>query len=253
LKNLDDANLELNVKLSQSLNQKKELEEVKENLIKHKDEFNLINEKLSLKEEEIIVYLKEIEEKSITIDSLEAKVGEKLQIIISKEIHIDDLKRNFFKQSEIVEEKYNKIIFELNMKLDEYIEKIKNLENKEKEYLVTLTSEKNSQNDDRLEYIKNNLKELVIKLKTDLLDHEYNIDKRIISNILIKYFEKSGNDKLKLALLDTLASIMGFNNDERKKLGLNVISNGLTRRNDEPQSLEVVEIINEMNNIIEKI
>jgi chromosome segregation ATPase len=62
--------------------------------------------------------------------------------------------------------------------------------------------------------------EILFKVKNDLKDTEFLIDKRMISNILIKYFDKSANDKLKIALLDTLANFMGYNNDERKKIGL---------------------------------
>jgi chromosome segregation ATPase len=67
--------------------------------------------------------------------------------------------------------------------------------------------------------------EILIKVKNDLKDTEFLIDKRMISNILLKYFDKSMNDKLKVALLDTLANFMGYNNDERRKIGLNPQNN----------------------------
>ena len=64
--------------------------------------------------------------------------------------------------------------------------------------------------------------EILIKVKNDLKDTEFLIDKRMISNILIKYFDPYTDGKIRMALLDTLANFMGYNNDERRKIGLQV-------------------------------
>ena len=57
-------------------------------------------------------------------------------------------------------------------------------------------------------------------LENELKDYSYLIDQRIVINFLLKYFDKNSNEKIKFSVLDTLANILNFENEDRKKLNL---------------------------------
>ena len=94
-------------------------------------------------------------------------------------------------------------------------------------------------------------RELTRKIKIYLVDYEYLIDRRIIANILSKYFEKSNNEKkIKKPLLETLANIVEFDNKTRKILGIS--SSDLNNKtNDKGDSYR--EQYNEIEDIMQKI
>mmetsp|Transcript_4547 Transcript_4547/g.4724 ORF Transcript_4547/g.4724 Transcript_4547/m.4724 type:complete len:305 (+) Transcript_4547:1602-2516(+) len=62
--------------------------------------------------------------------------------------------------------------------------------------------------------------EIISKTKTELAEKQYLIDKRIVSNHFLKYFDKNVDWNIKNALIESLAKIFGFSNEERKKIGL---------------------------------
>ena len=70
----------------------------------------------------------------------------------------------------------------------------------------------------------------------------------MISNIIIKYFDPSTNDKIKLALLDTLANFMGYSNDERRKLGLHTNNINIPVKNNNDDKLK--DLSNELYDFI---
>ena len=96
----------------------------------------------------------------------------------------------------------------------------------------------------------------ILKIKNELVDYEYLIDRRVISNLLLKYFDKSADSKLKLALLDTLANIMGYDNDLRKKMGLAMKDTGPNSRrasNSTSQCENILDNLMEMARFLESL
>ena len=73
---------------------------------------------------------------------------------------------------------------------------------------------------DQKYYIKKQADDVLQTLKLDLKDSEFYLDKRIISRFVFKYFDKDSNESLKYAVLDAFANFFGYNNDERKAIGL---------------------------------
>ena len=112
--------------------------------------------------------------------------------------------QNTTKENENIE----KLYLEKIQSLESYIEKIEN-EN------ITL-KKKDEEN-------KKEMDNLIKKVNNDLKDTESLIDKRVISSVLVSYFDKSINEKVKENLLETLSSIMQYSNEDRKKMGLKPI------------------------------
>ena len=221
-----------------------------------------LTEKISRKEQENKAYLSKIEDKQRQIADFEIELTNFLNY---KEKEINEINNNNFKEKEALEEKCNKKVFELNMKIDEYIEKMKLIEDKlnfyEKENISTAQSQNDMTGGGKTNFsnesAKNLCREIMVRIKNDLTDYEFLIDKRIISNILLKYFDKNADHKLKSALLDTLANIMGYGNDEKKRLGLTVSNNSLSGRKQEAnvnsEGDNLKDLINELWKYMEQI
>ena len=91
---------------------------------------------------------------------------------------------------------------------------------------------------------------MLTKFKNDLKDSEYLIDKRIVSSFVIKVLDKSNKKKIRLTVLDTLANFLGYNNDERKIIGLSP-NNSQNLNSYNPSSTEKIkEISNDLYNFI---
>ena len=82
---------------------------------------------------------------------------------------------------------------------------------------------------------------LIKKVNNDLKDTEFLIDKRVISSVLVNYFDKNTNDKIKENLLETLSKIMEYSNEDRKKMGLKPINIPQTNKNEKDQFQSVSE------------
>ena len=99
----------------------------------------------------------------------------------------------------------------------------KNIEDLEK--MITDLELENKHLKEQKDKMKKYSEEILIKVKNDLKETEFLVDKRMISNLILKYFDVSTSEKLKHALLDTLANFMAFNNSERRQIGLGVLNN----------------------------
>ena len=69
--------------------------------------------------------------------------------------------------------------------------------------------------------LKEQTKDFLLKVKNDLKEVEFMVDRRLICNFVLKALDKSTQKKIRLTVLDTLSNFLGFNNDERRKIGLN--------------------------------
>ena len=92
--------------------------------------------------------------------------------------------------------------------------------------------------------------EILLKVKNDLKDTEFLVDKRMISNILVKYFDKNTPDGIKKALLDTLANFMGFSNEERVQIGLFVNSASANASSSAKEDDKLKELSDDLYNFI---
>jgi hypothetical protein len=68
--------------------------------------------------------------------------------------------------------------------------------------------------------LKEQTKEVLLKVQSDLKDIENMVDRRIVSNFVIKALDKSTSKKIRITVVDTLANFLGFSNEDRKKIGL---------------------------------
>ena len=147
--------------------------------------------------------------------SLDKHVSNKFQIInLSKE------KEDLLK---IINQLKEQLANEENKQAD--INKIDNIDNN---YHLSALSERaerleneNKKLQDKNKIIKRHTEEVLVKVKNEIKDVEYMVDRRIISNFLIKIYDKTSKKKIRIHVRDTLANFLGLNNEERKKIGLN--------------------------------
>ena len=157
---------------------------------------------------------------------------------------LEDSKMEFAKEKKEEIEIYKNQILELTTKLNETNEQIQNVhKNEEIENIYiqkiselekqNLNYEKNyidmkKQNDD----MKKELDDAKSKMIKELKDNEFMIDKRVISSVLVSYFNVNASDMTKKNLLETLSSIMEYSNEDREKMGLKPIHIGDKKDND---------------------
>ena len=157
---------------------------------------------------------------------------------------LEESKLEFAKEKNEEIDIYKNQILELTQQLNEINEKIQNKEKDEEiENLYVqkiselekqnINYEKNclelkKQNDD----IKKELQETKNKMIKELRDNEFMIDKRVISSVLVSYFDVNASDLTKKNLLETLSSIMEYSNEDREKMGLKPIHIGDKDKNE---------------------
>ena len=112
-------------------------------------------------------------------------------------------------------------------KLKLYIQKLNELENQNINYEKKYLNIKKEN-----EEIKKELNEIKTKMIKELQDNEFMIDKRIISSVLVSYFDVNATELTKKNLLETLSSIMEYSNEDRGKMGLKPIYIGNNNKND---------------------
>jgi chromosome segregation ATPase len=243
------------------------------NLRSQKDEIEIDYTKIKTnsikKEEEVKILLKNIEDKQQNLDNFELDIQEKSEMLIFKEKEIVKMQNKHKEDLEMCEESYQKKIFEWQNKVEDLTEKLSQLDTENHEISF---SNKNSGGEDKpgntekpsetniqekLEFVKNTCKEFIIKMNNDITEYENYIDKRIINSIFLKYFDKGSNEKIKISLLETLANIMGYDNDDRRKIGLsmkdNYNSNSARQGNSEAGIEELLERLGEFYKFIENI
>ena len=117
----------------------------------------------------------------------------------------------------------NKEIDNINQQKEEYektyIDKIEQLNNQ-----IDVLEKENVMMKEKEMQIKKKTNDLIKKVENDLKDTEYMIDKRIISSVLVSYFDKNTSAKVKESLLETLSGFMEYSNEDRKKMGLKPIA-----------------------------
>ena len=221
------------------------------------------NKQINLSEKQRNIYEEEIKNLNARIKTYKENL-DLLQInsdeINSKNIQITELmntveslkssyklleqsKEKFSKEKKEEIEIYKNKILELTQELNEEKEKNENMKKKEEieSIYVQKISELEKQNislesnylemKNKNEEIKKELDEAKKSMIKDLRDNEFMIDKRIISSVLVNYFDVNASDMTKKNLLETLSSIMEYSNEDRQKMGLRPINIGDTNQN----------------------
>ena len=171
----------------------------------------------------------QLKDKIETINSMEIELNKTKTQFQSLEELFENLKYQQDKEKEILKQELllaseQKSEIEINMKALEEKNSLNThsnqITNELNDRLSNLEAENLKLKEQKLE-IKKHAEEVLIKVRNDLKDTEYLIDKRIISSFLFKYLDKNNNEKIRQAVLDTLSNFLGFSNEERKKIGLN--------------------------------
>ena len=151
---------------------------------------------------------------------------------------LEESKIEFEKEKNEEIEIYKNQILELTQQLNESNEKIQNFKkNEEIEniYIQKINElEKQNVNYEKNyldmkkenEGMKKELEDVKNKMIKELRDNEFMIDKRVISSVLVSYFDVNASEMTKKNLLETLSSIMEYSNEDREKMGLKSIHIG---------------------------
>ena len=116
-----------------------------------------------------------------------------------------------------------------------YVQKINELEKQNINYEKNFMEMKKENED-----VKKELQEVKNKMIKELRDNEFMIDKRVISSVLVSYFDVNASDMTKKNLLETLSSIMEYSNEDREKMGLKPIHIGDKSNNNDSGKLKSI-------------
>ena len=153
---------------------------------------------------------------------------------------LEESKNEFCKEKNEEINIYKNQILDLTQQLNEEKEKFQNIKKNEEIESIYLQkiSELEKQNTSlennyfdikkKNEKIEKELEEVNKKMIKELRDNEFLIDKRVISSILVNYFDVNASDITKKNVLETLSSIMEYSNEDRQKMGLKPIHIGDT-------------------------
>jgi len=204
------------------------------------DDTNILNQIIS-------IILKLYDEKSVECQlSLDKHVSNKYQIInLTKEKEdllkaLEEFKPSLPKEEEIKQTESDPQNDELNDSDPIQVLSARN-DKLEKENMILQAQQFE---------LKEQTKEVLLKVQNDLRDIENMVDRRIVSNFLIKALDKSTSKKIRITVIDTLANFLGFSNEDRKKIGLN--SNSGNNPVFTPSSSEKAKEISEdiLNNVM---
>jgi chromosome segregation ATPase len=189
-----------------------------------------IDEIENQKDDEIEIHKKELQLKGTQIAKLEESLQDKAE-------QLTVLSNNHKMELACLKESYEKKTFDSQLEIEKLNDK-----------LITFSDTKAESS---LEDAKVKLNQLFVKLKFDLQDFDYLIDRRIIANVLIRYFDKSSSGKIKEQVLDTLANMLGYNNEDRKRIGAAMLNNdGISNRKKDSYYDSLVENLNNISEYI---
>ena len=228
--NIDQLNLKIKEQ-EEIINEfdifKKKSEEEIQNLntkIKtYKDDMDLLqvnSDEINIKNIQITELIQNVESLKSSYKLLEES---KIEFEKEKNEEIEIYKNQILELTQQLNESNEKIQnFKKNEEIENiYIQKINELEkqnvNYEKNYLDM--KKENEGMKKELEDVKN-------KMIKELRDNEFMIDKRVISSVLVSYFDVNASEMTKKNLLETLSSIMEYSNEDREKMGLKSIHIG---------------------------
>lgn len=201
---------------------------------------------------------KEIESLKQEIDLLKEEnvnlnltIQEKNEIIINLQNKANEIEEACNLKIEIAEEETNKKLLEMDLQIQDLRDKvIQNAESSREDEKVNILNSKYVD-------LKEKCSDFVGILQCELKDFEFYVDKRLVINFLFKYFDKNSNEKLKYSLLETLANLLSFDSDDRRKLNLTTLNNNQFSSNHNNNVMTDIEsipfIISKFNEYLENI
>ena len=206
-----------------------ELEKMLELKEKELNEMKVILEKYKLEKETVDSENSILNKNNEQLKFSTHRLSEQIEY---KQLEFEHLK-NIHKQSEkLVEELSN----ELKIKEAMFEKELIRLESKETEPAGALADfdaneiqnlvkklaareEENAELKEKLEKLKEKTEHIVERIKQDSKENEFFVDRRIVANLITKYFEKP-TKAIQSSILETLGNFLSMNNEERKILGL---------------------------------
>ena len=200
-----------------------EIQSLNTKIKNYKDDMDLLqvnSDEINNKNIQITELMRNVESLKSSYKLLEES---KIEFAKEKNEEIDIYKNQILELTQQLNETNEKI---QNVKKNEeieniYIQKISELEKQNINYEKSFMDMK-KENDD----MKKELQEVKNKMIKELRDNEFMIDKRVISSVLVSYFDVNASDLTKKNLLETLSSIMEYSNEDREKMGLKAIHIG---------------------------
>jgi len=262
----NELKLQINDLKNSIENKKQEYEKLeislneKDNLIKNLNDQGIKKDQPTIIKEDNLQNNYETENKKLNSEieklkednlNLNLTIQEKIEIIINLENKVKETEISCENKIYIKEEESHKKLLEMDLQIQDLKDKIFN-------------SEQNSREDENFKLLNSKYVDLKEKcsdfvgiLQSELRDFEFYVDKRLVVNFLLKYFDKSSNEKLKYSLLETLANILDLDTDDRKKLNLSSINNNqysLNSKDNFPTEIETIPfIISKFNEYIENL
>ena len=219
-KKVNELNNQININEKQRIRYEEEIKNLNMKIKTYKENLDLLQ-----------VNSDEINNKNIQITELMSTV----ESLKSSYKLLEESKLEFSKEKNEEIDIYKNQILELTQQLNEEKEKFQNIKKEEEieNIYIQKISELEKQNisleNNYIEIKKNNeemkkeLDEAKSKMLNELRDNEFMIDKRIISSVLVNYFDVNANEMTKKNILETLSSIMEYSNEDRQKMGLKPI------------------------------
>ena len=217
---INELNNQININEKQRIRYEEEIKNLNMKIKTYKENLDLLQ-----------VNSDEINNKNIQITELMSTV----ESLKSSYKLLEESKLEFSKEKNEEIDIYKNQILELTQQLNEEKEKFQNIKKEEEieNIYIQKISELEKQNisleNNYIEIKKNNeemkkeLDEAKSKMLNELRDNEFMIDKRIISSVLVNYFDVNANEMTKKNILETLSSIMEYSNEDRQKMGLKPI------------------------------
>ena len=229
---------QLNLKIKEQNNR---LNIIEKQRIKYEEEIKNLNFKIKTYKENLDL----LQVNSDEINSKNIQITELLNTVESLKSSyklLEESKIEFCKEKNEEIDIYKNKILELTQELNEEKEKYQEMQKKEEieNIYIQKISDLEKQNislesnyleiKKKNEEIKKELDEAKKKMINNLRDNEFMIDKRVISSVLVNYFDVNATEMTKKNLLETLSSIMEYSNEDRQKMGLKPIHIGDTNQ-----------------------
>ena len=171
-----------------------------EHIIKVNNQNELLMKTIKDKEDEIFNYKKEKNKLST----------EKADIIVENAA-LKEKERNYELQIETIEINHKESMKMQKTNYEELLEK-----NRKELQELKIKKASNSIIID----LKKNCNEYISRFLKEITEIQYLVDKRLLSEILIKILDPNCDNNVKNSLLETISSIMSFSNEERFRLNL---------------------------------
>ena len=171
-----------------------------EHILKINTQNELLMKTIKDKEEEIFNYKKEKNKLST----------EKADIIVENAA-LKEKERNYEIQIETIENNHKESMKMQKANYEELLEK-------NRKEIQELKTKKNSNT--IIIDLKKNCNEYISRFLKEITEIQYLVDKRLLSEILIKILDPNCDNCVKNSLLETISSIMCFSNEERFRLNL---------------------------------